>query len=197
MSELFYVFGIGLTLLAIALAFFGLRSESFPNSRGIYAGVLGVMGALVVASCAFAVVLSREEQEHRREEVAEFRAEEEALAAEEAEGGGEEAEEPEDAAEPEAGDPIALTSPEDGSLVFDPTELVAPVGEVTIAYTNPSEVPHNVAIEAEGETLAQGATVTGGEAGDATADLEAGDYVYYCSIPGHRESGMEGALAVE
>ena len=82
MSDLFYVFGIALTLAALGLSFVGLRAERFPGSRGLLVGVLGGMAALVAASCAFAVVLSREEADHREEEVAEFEAEQ---AAEEAE----------------------------------------------------------------------------------------------------------------
>ena len=58
-------------------------------------------------------------------------------------------------------------------------------------------MPHNVAIESEGETIAQGATVSGGDAAAAIASLEPGEYIFYCSIPGHRESGMEGDLTVE
>ena len=202
MSDLFYVFGIGLTLMALVLSFVGLRSESFPSSRGLYVGVLGVMGVLVVASCAFAVVLSREEAEHREEEVAEFEAEQ--LEAEEAAAAEEPAEDP-GTAPPEGEAPIEteveaetldLTSPEDGALVFDPETLEAQTGEVSIDYTNPSEVPHNVAIEGNGEELAQGPTVTGGDSGAATVALEPGEYVYFCSIPGHRESGMEGTLTV-
>ena len=200
MSDLFYVFGIGLTLMALVLSFVGLRSESFPSSRGLYVGVLGVMGALVVASCAFAVVLSREEAEHRAEEVAEFDAEqveaEEAATAEEDPGtraarGG--AADRDRGRRRDAGSHLTR----DGALVFEPDALEAPSGEVAIDYTNPSEVPHNVAIEGDGEELAQGETVTGGDSGAATAALEAGEYVYFCSIPGHREAGMEGTLTVE
>ena len=201
MSDLFYVFGIALVVLALVISFAGLRSERFPGSRGLYAVGLGIMGALVVASCAFAVVLSREEADHREEEVAEFEAEqeeaEEAAAAEEDPGTTPAGEEPQIETEAKA-ETLELTSPETGDLVFEPDELDARVGEITIEYTNPSDVPHNVAIESpEGEELAQGETVTGGDTGAATAALEAGDYTYFCSIPGHRESGMEGVLTVE
>jgi plastocyanin len=200
MSDLFYVFGIALVVLALIVSFAGLRMENFPGSRGVLTAVLGIMGALVVASCAFAVVLSREEADHRAEEVAEFNAEqeeaEEAATDEEDPGTTPAAEEPQ--IETEAGvETVELTSPETGDLVFEPESLEAPVGEVAIDYTNPSEVPHNVAIEGDGEELAQSETVTGGDSATATVALEAGEYVYYCSIPGHREAGMEGALTVE
>ncbi len=200
MSDLFYVFGIALVVLALIVSFAGLRMENFPGSRGVLTAVLGIMGALVVASCAFAVVLSREEADHRAEEVAEFNAEqeeaEEAATDEEDPGTTPAAQEPQ--IETEAGvETVELTSPETGDLVFDPDSLEARVGEVAIDYTNPSEVPHNVAIEGDGEELAQSETVTGGDSAAATVALEAGEYVYYCSIPGHREAGMEGTLTVE
>jgi plastocyanin len=200
MSDLFYVFGIALVVLALIVSFAGLRMENFPGSRGVLTAVLGIMGALVVASCAFAVVLSREEADHRAEEVAEFNAEQE-----EAEEAATDEEDPvstpateEPQIETEAGvETVELTSPETGDLVFEPESLEARVGEVAIDYTNPSEVPHNVAIEGDGEELAQSETVTGGDSATATVALEAGEYVYYCSIPGHREAGMEGTLTVE
>ncbi|MDQ3729915.1 MAG: plastocyanin/azurin family copper-binding protein [Actinomycetota bacterium] len=195
MSELFYVFGIGLTVMAVVLAFGGMRTEGFP-SRRLLIGGLGLMAFLVVGSAAFAVVLSREEHEVREVEIAEYR-EEQAAEEEPAAGAeGSEVEEPTDS-EVQPTDGLALTSPDAGDLVFDPTTLEAEAGEVTIDYTNPSEVPHNVAIEDGSETVAQGETVTGGASGPATADLEPGEYAYYCSIPSHRESGMEGTLTVK
>jgi len=194
MSELFYVFGIALTVMALAIAFGGMRMESFP-SRPLMLGGLGLMAFLVVASAAFAIVLSREEHEVRTEEIAEYRAEQEEAAAEE-EGEASEGTGTEDAEAVDA-EQLELTSPEPGDLVFDPTTLEAKAGPITINYTNPSPVPHNVAIEDGSETVAQGETVTEGESGPATADLEPGEYDYYCSIPSHRESGMEGTLTVE
>ncbi len=194
MSELFYVFGIALTVMALVVAFGGMRMENFP-SRPVMIGGLALMAFLVVGSAAFAIILSREEHEVRTEEIAEYRAEQEEAAAgeegEASEGSGTEDAEAVDAEE------LELTSPEPGDLVFDPETLDAKAGAITINYTNPSPVPHNVAIEDGSETVAQGDTVTEGESGPATADLEPGDYVFYCSVPGHRESGMEGELIVE
>ena len=91
---------------------------------------------------------------------------------------------------------LKVTSPADGSLVFEPSKLTAKAGSVTIDYDNPSPVDHSVAIEAGGKTLdeseiAADATLT------ATADLEPGRFVYYCTVPGHREAGMVGTLTVK
>src|SRR5688500_11160320 len=195
MSDLFFVFGIALTVMAVIVAFVGMRMDKFP-SRPIMVGTLALMAFLVVGSAAFAVVLSREEHEVREAEIFEYRAEQ-AEEAEQAEGGEEPAEEEPVDEEPVQGGELALTSPEAGDLVFEPETLEAEAGEVVIDYTNPSEVPHNVAIEADDETLSQGETVTGGDSAAATAELEPGEYVFYCSVPGHRESGMEGTLTVK
>jgi len=191
MNDLFYVFGIALTVMAVVLAFVGMRVENFP-SRGAMIGGLVLMAFLVVGSAAWAVMLGREELEHREVEIAEYRAEQ----AEELDQGEEPADEQPVDAEPIKGGDLALTSPDAGDLIFEPETLEADAGEVTIDYTNPSEVPHNVAIEDGSETIAQGETVTGGESGPATAELDPGEFVYYCSIPGHREAGMEGTLTV-
>lgn len=192
MSDLFYVFGAALTLMAVVIAFVGMRKDSFP-SRPVMIGGLALMSFLVVGSAAFAVVLSREEHEIREDEISEYRAEE----AEEAESGETPAEEDPEESEPVEGGTLALTSPEAGDLIFEPDALEAEAGEVSIDYTNPSEVPHNVAIEDESETIAQSETVTGGDSAEATAELEPGEFVFYCSIPGHREAGMEGDLTVK
>jgi plastocyanin len=108
-----------------------------------------------------------------------------------------EADEPESEAPPQGPKTLALTSPPDGSLVFEPDTLKAVAGQVEIEYTNPSPVPHNVAIEFDGEALAQSDTVQGGDSATALAKLDPGSYTFYCAIPGHREAGMEGSLTVK
>ena len=95
---------------------------------------------------------------------------------------------------PAGGEELSLSSPADGSLEFDKTELTAPAGEVTINFDNMSSgVPHNVTIE---ETDDATDTVTG-EMTSITTELEPGEYTFFCSVGGHRQAGMEGTLTVE
>jgi len=92
-----------------------------------------------------------------------------------------------------AGEPLALRSPADGALVFEPETLEAPAGRVRIAYTNPSSTPHAVAIdgvEGQSEVITDGETTW-------TVELEAGEYTYFCPVGNHRQAGMEGTLTVE
>jgi plastocyanin len=197
-QTLFYVVGIGLVLLAVAVSALGLRDHGFPGSRGALVAGLGVFVLLVAATTTAAVINARDEAEHRENEEA-------AEAAEEAEAGqeateGEEAQTGEAAEQGAAGGDgsnLELSAPEDGSLAFEPTTLEASAGEVTIEFTNPSAVDHDVHIEQDGEELAASDLVADGESTTATAELDPGEYVYYCAVPGHREGGMEGPLTVE
>ena len=179
-ETLFYVFGLALVLSALVLSALGLRSESFP-SRIVLSGVVAYFVVLVGATSTFAVLNAREEQRVRDEEHAEEAAQ--------AEPAGEEVE------VPPALETVPVSSPADGSLIFEPDRLTAKAGSVAIEYDNPSPVDHSVAIEEGSETLAESeigteTTLT------ATAELEPGEFIFYCTVPGHREAGMEGILTV-
>lgn len=104
-------------------------------------------------------------------------------------GGGGDAGSPAGAAVPEGA--IAVTGTD--SLKFEPTTLQAPAGEVTLALACEGRVAHDLVIEETGEKVA---TCNGGGSGAGTVTLDAGDYTYYCSLPGHRGAGMEGTLTV-
>lgn len=112
-------------------------------------------------------------------------------------GGGEEAEpEQPTATEPAAGEEttLQLAADPDAALRFDKDTLETPAGTIAIELTNESSLPHNVAIEGEGvdeesETVTKDST-------SLTVTLEPGTYTFYCSVPGHREGGMEGTLTV-
>jgi plastocyanin len=82
------------------------------------------------------------------------------------------------------------------ALAFDKESLTAKAGNVTIDFDNPSAIPHNVVIEENGKELSGFEPISEGEESE-TADLKAGTYTFYCSVPGHREAGMEGTLTVK
>jgi len=125
---------------------------------------------------------------------------EETTTTEEAAGGGEA--EGEGGAEAEGGTAgtaaaIAIEANPEGQLAFEEKEVTAKPGKDTIDFTNQSSVPHNVTIEdSAGENISETKTLAEGSA-SATADLEPGTYTFYCSVPGHREAGMEGTLTVK
>jgi plastocyanin len=189
-GDIFYVFGILLVIAALVLSYFGIRGAgSFPPNRGILVGVTGLFAAIVVVTLAFAVDLSEEEQAHREEELAHEEQQAEAEA-----GGGEAGTETGAAG---GGQALAVDSPADGALVFEPNGLEAQPGSLTIDYTNPSSVPHSIAVAtANGDVLGETQPGTNNEQTLQIPDLAPGKYVFYCTVPGHREGGMEGDLTV-
>lgn len=92
------------------------------------------------------------------------------------------------------GTTLELATDPGGGLEFDKTALEAPAGKISIVLTNESSVPHNVSIEGNGVDV-EGETFSGGER-TLTVTLEPGTYTFYCSVPGHRQAGMEGTLTV-
>ena len=93
------------------------------------------------------------------------------------------------------GEKIALAAPADGSLKFDKSELEAKAGTVTIDFDNPSSTPHAVEIEGNGVQEASD-TVTDSKT-SVTADLEPGEYKFFCPVGNHAAAGMEGTLTVK
>ena len=91
--------------------------------------------------------------------------------------------------------PGALLFVADASLEFVEAPTTATAGRVTIALDNPSGLPHNVTFEGvEGDEPIVEAT-DGVDVADL--ELEPRTYTYYCSVPGHRQAGMEGQLTVQ
>ena len=72
-----------------------------------------------------------------------------------------------------------------------------PAGDVLLALRNDSTVPHNIAIEGSDGRMIVGPSTTVAEAtASVTVRLAAGTYRYICTVPGHREAGMDGTLNV-
>ena len=92
---------------------------------------------------------------------------------------------------------IAFEANPEGQLAFEEKEVTAKAGKDTVDLTNQSSVPHDVSIEdSAGKTIAQTEIIS--EGSDSTSvELEPGTYTFYCSVPGHRQAGMEGKLTVK
>ena len=92
---------------------------------------------------------------------------------------------------------LAFEADPNGELAYTSTSETAAAGEATIDFKNPQGLSHDVAIEdSSGETVAQTEVIGEGET-LAKANLKPGKYTFYCSVPGHREAGMEGTLTVK
>jgi plastocyanin len=96
---------------------------------------------------------------------------------------------------PSTGNTLSLQA-DKTQLKFDKSALSAKAGKVTIDMTNPSTLPHDVAIEGNGVDV-KGKTVNQGGTSTVTATLKAGTYTFYCSVDSHRQAGMEGTLTVK
>jgi plastocyanin len=82
-------------------------------------------------------------------------------------------------------------------LAYSSDTATAKAGNVTVDFTNPQPLPHDVAFEdSGGETIGKTELVTEDSTSE-TVDLKPGAYTFYCTVPGHREAGMEGELTVK
>jgi uncharacterized cupredoxin-like copper-binding protein len=95
------------------------------------------------------------------------------------------------------GNTLALAADPTGQLKYDKTKLNAQAGKVTIALTNESAVPHDVAVaEKSGKELGTSKEITKSSTDLVIKDLKAGSYQFFCTVPGHKQAGMVGTLTV-
>ena len=90
---------------------------------------------------------------------------------------------------------LKLAADAAGQLAYETQELTAKAGTVSIEFSNASPVEHNVTVEIGKKDLGATPTFVGGTR-TLTLNLKPGTYTFYCSVPGHRQAGMEGKLKV-
>jgi plastocyanin len=90
---------------------------------------------------------------------------------------------------------LQLAANPEGNLSYNTKTLSAKAGTVTITMTNSSPLEHNVTIASGSTVIGATPTFTGG-ARTLNLKLKPGTYTFYCSVPGHRQAGMEGTLTV-
>lgn len=92
---------------------------------------------------------------------------------------------------------VDLEAAEGSELAYTTKAAEAAAGEVTVNFTNPQAIPHDVDIEdSAGEGVGETDLVSEDSA-SVKVDLEPGTYTFFCSVPGHREAGMEGTINVK
>jgi uncharacterized cupredoxin-like copper-binding protein len=93
------------------------------------------------------------------------------------------------------GDSVSL---EMGEMYFEPNSISATAGtSLSVDLENAGSMLHDFTIDDLGGERVH-VEVAGGESDSFTLDIpdESGTYEFYCSVPGHREAGMEGTIEV-
>jgi plastocyanin len=183
-ETLFYVFGIGLVASAVVLSAVGLRFEGFPPTRAALAGVIVYFAGMVAATTTFAVLNARDAA-HATE----------ASQAPQA-GGGASTTATTTTTSAARTTAVKLSAAPD-AIAYDTKRLAGHAGQVTIAFTNPSAITHDVCLDAPNgqqvgcsETIAQGSV-------SLSENLKPGDYTFFCSVDGHEAAGMKGTLTIK
>lgn len=176
----FYIAGGLLVAWALILSLaLGLRRPAFPGTLGGERVVIAISVVLVLAAMSAAVL----------------------TASEPAKAGSQGASSTQPTPSGAPASPTApasnlkLAADPSGGLSYDAKQLSAKAGRVTIAFTNAASLEHNVTV-AQGSTQLGATPTFSGGTRRLTLNLKPGTYTFYCSVPGHRQSGMEGTLHV-
>jgi uncharacterized cupredoxin-like copper-binding protein len=95
------------------------------------------------------------------------------------------------------GSTLSFEADPNGELAYTTKTATAKAGKVTIDFKNPQALTHDVAIEdSSGEEVGATELIASGS-DSTTVDLKPGKYHFFCTVPGHREAGMEGVLTVK
>jgi plastocyanin len=177
----FYIAGGVLVAWALILALaLGLRHPAFPGNLLGERVVIAISVVLVLAAMSAAVVTASQPAKAGSQ--------------------GASSSQPPSTGAPLSGpaapaSSLKLAADPSGLLSYDTKQLDAKAGRVTIAFTNAASLEHNVTIVQGSTQLGATPTFSGGTR-TLTLNLKPGTYTFYCSVPGHRQAGMQGTLRV-
>jgi uncharacterized cupredoxin-like copper-binding protein len=96
------------------------------------------------------------------------------------------------------GSVVEIEAAPGSELAYVQKEAKAKAGQVSIDFANPQSLSHDVVVEdSSGKEVGGTELVADGSTAAVIPNLKPGEYTFYCSVPGHREAGMEGTLTVE
>lgn len=156
--------------------FLGRRNPNFPGTLGGQRAVMAISAVLVLATVAMAVATSGGSSAK-------------ATIAPITQTGRE-------AASGSGTSSLTEEADREGQLRYTTKNLSAKAGKITIDFKNMSPLMHNMTI-AQGTTVLAATPTFQGATKTLTLNLKPGTYVFYCSVPGHRQAGMEGKLTVQ
>ena len=205
----FHVIGAALAIWAVLLAGLGILNHNFPP-KGLEKVVIGISAILVIGAITAAVTTGGEKKPKGTEQAAAknrsgsegsqqppagqgTQAPSTGSAQGQATPGGSAKKPPAQA----AAQTLQLAANPTGQLSFDKTALSASAGVVRIVLSNPAPLPHNISLQGPGGVNLHGPTVNKGGNSQVQAKLKPGKYTFYCSVPGHRQAGMQGTLTVK
>ena len=97
-------------------------------------------------------------------------------------------------ATPAAGGGGEEVTVESYDIYFEPEEITIPADtDVTVMLPNDGVTLHNFSIDELGIDV----DIEPGATQEATINAPAGEYEYYCNVPGHEAAGMVGTLIVQ
>jgi plastocyanin len=163
----FYVSGAVLAAWAVSLSVIGLRRPEFPGTPAASRATMAITAVLVLATMATAVTTASK-PEHA-----------------------------EQAGAPAGGGAtLEVSADPSGRLAFEQKSLTARAGRIEIDFVNRAPLMHDVRIEGPGGRQLGGTRQITNSQTTATVTLQPGRYTFYCSVPGHRQAGMQGRLTV-
>lgn len=97
--------------------------------------------------------------------------------------------------EASSGEAAATVDVSETDFALEPQDAtVDESGAIEFAVANDGETDHALEIEADPEAVSD--TIAPGEETSFTAELEPGEYKWYCPIANHEDLGMVGTLTV-
>ncbi len=92
------------------------------------------------------------------------------------------------------GSTITVTEKE---FSITPNKVNAPAGTITFNIKNTGAVAHDIAVMVNGTEQASPLVQPGKSETWSVTISDPGTYDMYCSVPGHKEAGMNGSLTVQ
>ena len=210
----FFVLGICLASLALIVTAIGLQNSKAFSSKAASRGLIALFVILVAGVTTFAVKYSRHEQTQRRAKLA---AEEKTEGSTPVPGGGtvpspdaaalggvptsaptaqtQQAAPQKAQAKVKGPGGTAKLSASPTQIAYTTKSLSSKPGKVTIDFNNPAQIQHDVAVAKGSQILGKSPLVAGGST-SVSVELPKGSYTFFCTVPGHRQAGMQGTLTI-